>query len=125
MKHAPLTNAALIAAFCLAACKHPVPVSCNTTHTVAFNQAVLPILTSNCNMSGCHNAKDAAEGVILTDYAHIMEIVKAKNPSGSKLYEVLISTGEKRMPRDGSLPADQIATIKLWIEQGALQTDCP
>jgi uncharacterized membrane protein len=109
----------------VAACTHQSPVC--ETDTISFATEVQPIFTSNCNMSGCHNSQDRAEGVNLSSYSGAANQVKAGNPSSSELYEVITATGSKKMPPAGSpaLSADQISTIKTWIEQGAENTDCP
>jgi hypothetical protein len=40
--------------------------------SVYFQNQILPILVSNCTESGCHNASDHKEGVILTSYQTLM-----------------------------------------------------
>ncbi|MBL7764948.1 MAG: hypothetical protein JNJ58_02560 [Chitinophagaceae bacterium] len=97
--------------------------------TVYFTNDILPIMISNCTMSGCHNAADHKEGVILTDYNNIMATsdVEPGNPSSSDLYKVLIKTDpDKIMPRPPMSPltAAQIAMVKKWIEQGAKNNSC-
>lgn len=97
--------------------------------TVYFSQDVLPILISNCAKSGCHDAASASDGVILTDYAAVMRTadVRAGNPGGSDLYEVLTEDDpDKRMPQPPNDPlnADQIALIRKWIQQGARDLTC-
>ena len=75
----------LLLAFCLYSCKHdvifppdygysgkpnlnptPTPESntCNPD-SVYFNQRIMPILVSNCTMSGCHNG-NSGFGVLLS-----------------------------------------------------------
>ncbi|NTW34075.1 MAG: hypothetical protein HGB12_15905 [Bacteroidetes bacterium] len=55
-------------------------------------------------------------------------IVKAGNPSESKLYKVLIASpnSEEFMPPSPYLPltSDQIGLIYWWISQGALDNPC-
>ena len=54
-------------------------------------------------------------------------IVKPFNPTGSKLYKVLIDTDpDDRMPRppDPPLTQEQKALIYKWIQQGALNNVC-
>ena len=41
----------------------PVVVTCSPD-TVYFSQTILPLITSNCAMSGCHDAISHKEGVI-------------------------------------------------------------
>jgi len=90
--------------------------------TVCFNSDILPLYVSYCGSAGCHDANSHREGVITTDYGHIMNGIKAKNSSGSKYYTI-INNG---MPPRGStqMTTTQIALIKKWIDQGALNTQC-
>jgi uncharacterized membrane protein len=90
--------------------------------TVCFNSDILPLYVSYCGSAGCHDATTHKEGVITTDYGHIMNGIKAKNSSNSKYYTI-INNG---MPPRGSaqMTSTQIALIKKWIDQGALNTQC-
>jgi uncharacterized membrane protein len=90
--------------------------------TVCFNSDVLPLYVSYCGSSGCHNVASHKEGVVLTDYGYIMNGIKAMNTTGSSYYRI-IGNG---MPPSGSpqMTATNIATIKKWIDQGALNTNC-
>jgi len=90
--------------------------------TVCFNSDILPLYVSYCGSTGCHDANTHKEGVITTDYGHIMNGIRSKNSSGSKYYTI-INNG---MPPRGStqMTATQIALIKKWIDQGALNTQC-
>lgn len=103
------------------------PIACDPD-TVYFQNEILPMLISNCAMSGCHNATSHQDGVILTDFSNVINTGKVKpfNPSKSDLYESIIETDvNKRMPYN--LPAmsiENIAKIKKWIDQGALNNYC-
>lgn len=90
--------------------------------TVCFNSDILPLYVSYCGSAGCHDATTHKESVITTDYGHIMNGIKAKNSSNSRYYTI-INNG---MPPKGSAPmtTTQIALIKKWIDQGALNTQC-
>jgi hypothetical protein len=98
--------------------------------SVCFKQSILPIFVSSCASTvGCHNSTSHAEGYTLTDYATITSrsgsIVPGK-PNNSKLYKVITITGEDdQMPPSGPLTASQIALIRQWITEGALNSDCP
>lgn len=97
--------------------------------TVYFNRDVLPILISNCAMSGCHNAGTASDGVVLTDYQSVVSTadVDPGRPGNSDLYEVLVDDDpDDRMPRPPASPlsTEQIAIIGKWIDQGALDLEC-
>ena len=95
---------------------------------VYFQRDILPILLSNCAMSGCHNAASAQKGVILDSYGSVMNTadVRPGNANNSDLYEVLVENDpRKRMPYGGSpLPAAQRDLIRTWINQGATNEIC-
>jgi hypothetical protein len=103
--------------------KPPLLVTCSPD-TVYFKQKILPLIVSNCAMSGCHDAISKKEGVILTDYTNIMREVRVSSPTSSSLYRSLIATGESRMPPAGSLPTEQINLVLTWIKQGAKNNSC-
>jgi hypothetical protein len=98
----------------------PAVVTCSPD-TVYFNQTILPLITSNCAMSGCHDAISHKEGVILTDYTHIRAYSSTTNPTGSTLYRSIV-TGY--MPPKGPLTSTQMASILKWMQQGAKNNSC-
>lgn len=145
MKKSTASIALLVLVIALASsCKHdpwvptnfnPSPDDTVTTSsscdpdTVYFVNDVLPIFASSCAMSGCHDAITAEEGVVLTDYQHVLSTghVHAGNPQGSKVYSVLNASGEEHMPPPNSgitLTQDQKDAIYTWILQGAANNSC-
>lgn len=119
----------------ISACKHDslieIPatkIDCNNGEIDFVNQ-VLPILQTSCATSGCHNAGSHQDKVILDSYKNIMETggVSSGNANSSKLYEVLIETGNDIMPPTSSgmsLTVLQKNLIKDWINQGAKNVEC-
>lgn len=96
---------------------------------IYFQQQVLPILVSNCALSGCHDDASHQDGVILTSYAKVIATAEVRpgNPGGSELYEVIVDTDpDDRMPRppQNPLTAQQIQIIYQWIQQGAQNLVC-
>jgi hypothetical protein len=94
--------------------------------TVYFKQTILPLITSNCAMSGCHDAVSKKEGVILTDYTNILREVKVSSPTSSDLYKCLFANSEDRMP---PAPAAEFTIVQKslllkWIQQGAKNNSC-
>lgn len=94
-----------------------------------FVRDVLPILQSNCAMSGCHDAQTKAEGVRLDHYRAVIETgdVKAGRPDDSEIYQVCVETNSyKRMPPPPRSPLDsaQRNHLRRWILQGARNNDC-
>ena len=104
----------------------PKPAADCSPDTVYFKQTILPLVTSNCAKSGCHDAISHKEGVILTDYTTIMREVKVSSPASSDLYKCLNKTGDERMP---PAPAAEFslsnkALLLKWIQQGAKNNSC-
>ena len=104
----------------------PPAVSNCSPDSVYFVNEIMPIISSNCTMSGCHDNITHAEGVNLTTYNNIMRYVSAGNASNSKLYKVIIKTGSERMPPAPMAPltAEQKTKIQKWINQGAKNNNC-
>ncbi|HYF32830.1 MAG TPA: c-type cytochrome domain-containing protein [Chitinophagaceae bacterium] len=95
--------------------------------TVYFQQAILPILVSNCAVPGCHDATSHQEGYVFTNYQNVMKVVKPGRPRDSELYEVITENDpDDRMPRPPRAPltSQQIALIEKWIRQGAKDNSC-
>jgi len=120
-----------VGALLLFSCKHDIPLDLRGTisencdpDTVYFGNTILPLLLSNCAMSGCHNQGD----IVLTSYASVMNsgIVKSGHASTSKLVKVLTAGGDNAMPPSQyqALTADQINSIRTWIDQGARFNTC-
>ncbi len=98
---------------------------------VIFQYQVLPILVSNCAMSGCHDEESHKDGIVLTDYERTMEIVRPGKPNKSELIEYLAVWGSEDddddvMPPPPMRPLSEqeYLTIKTWIEQGAENIIC-
>jgi hypothetical protein len=94
--------------------------------TVYFKQTILPLMLSNCAMSGCHDAISKREGVQLTDYTSIMKTVKAGDPTNSSLYRSIARTDDERMPPPPAkaFDATTLAYVSKWIKQGAKNNSC-
>lgn len=97
---------------------------------VYFDLQVLPLLRSNCALSGCHDDITHEEGLKLTSYENVMqddELVVAFNLNESKLYKAITETEQdERMPPApaNALNAEQINLISKWILQGAKDLSC-
>ena len=103
-----------------------IPCDPDTTY---FQNTILPLLQSSCALSGCHDAATAQDGVILNNYANIMETgdVRPGRPGNSDLYEVITDDDpDKRMPPPprNPLTPEQIQSVFDWIMQGALNNYC-
>lgn len=100
------------------------PCSADTAY---FQNQILPLITSNCSMAGCHDAISHKEGITLTNYDNIVKNVKPFNGSQSKLYKVVIDNdpGDRMPPPPApAFTAEQKALLKKWIDQGAKNNRC-
>ncbi len=112
----------------LTACKHEIPQtpggggSGGGSNEICFESDILPIFQSNCAKSGCHDAITREEGYRLDNYGNIVaKGIRPGNAAGSKVYRVLLESGNDRMPPPPNAPlsAEQIGKIADWINQGA------
>ncbi len=96
--------------------------------SIYFEREILPILSSNCAYSGCHDASTAEDNVILDSYNNTIATagVRPGMPDKSDLYEVLIeSDPDDRMPLNKPpLDNSSIQLIYQWILQGAKNLHC-
>ncbi len=143
----PKIDANQIVKTCIIACNGSIcdttfftifpPNTTDTTNTgkpcdpkvIYFEKDILPIITTNCAYSGCHNATSAEEGVVLDNYANIMKTggINPGNPSKSELYEVITDKDQKDImppPPSPKLTDTQIQLIANWITQGAKNETC-
>lgn len=107
-----------------------VPTVTPSGAKVAF-AAVQQILTGNC--AGCHPPNQAMDLTTGHVFASIVNVksreaptlmrVKPGDPANSYLYQKVTQAKPMvgvRMPKDGaSLTADEITTLRVWIEQRA------
>lgn len=97
---------------------------------VYFDLQVLPLLRSNCALSGCHDDITHAEGLKLTNYENVIqddELVKPFDLTESDLYKAITETeADERMPPApaNTLTSDQVNLIAKWILQGAKDLSC-
>jgi ribosomal protein S16 len=137
-KFAYLTALAISTVIVLSACRHeiltgtkegntiPPAITGCSPDSVYFINEILPIISSNCTMSGCHDNITHADGVNLTGYDRIMRYVAPGNAGNSKLYKSIIKTNGDRMPPPPMSPLTQAQKDKIakWINQGAKNNNC-
>ena len=87
----------------------PTPPAPNAA-PVSYAATIQPLLAANC--LGCHSG----QGVSVSSYAAVRNLVAPGNPAASTLYKV---TSSGKMPPGGSLTASQMQNIANWIYQGA------
>ncbi len=117
-------------------CKHEPPPDPDGTwaescdpDTVYFGNTILPLLVSNCGMSGCHDEGSHAEGIVVTDYYSLMnsDIIDMGNANNSELMEVITESDPDKImppPPSSALTTQQINAIRTWINQGAKFNNC-
>src|SRR5688572_12223373 len=86
---------------------------------VDFVRDIQPILAASCQ--GCHGEKSQMGQLRLDSKAAAARTLMAGKSAASTLYQRVAGTSDQaRMPMGGKpLPADQIALIKRWIDEGA------
>ena len=92
--------------------------------TVCFERDVLPVFQNGCATTNCHDAITHRDGLDLSHYGGILEEIEPGNPDGSEIYQVITTTGPERMPPDHALAEADRIRIRLWILQGAQNTQC-
>lgn len=89
-----------------------------------FEREVRPILATRCH--SCHGEKAAFAGLRLDSREAMLKggdsgpVLVPGQPSASKLVAALQGRGMKRMPPTAPLPAQEIAILERWIEDGAV-----
>jgi len=97
--------------------------------SIYFQNQILPILLSNCTESGCHNAQDHKEGVVLISYQTLLSTVEHVTQNDWERNKLIKSLEEgdleERMPQyKAPLSTEQINLIKTWVNQGAVNNAC-
>lgn len=97
--------------------------------SVYFTNTILPLITSRCAMSGCHNTPtETNDSIVLTNYAQIMLYVEPGDLNSSELWDDAIAETDpdKIMPPPDAtaLTANEMELIADWIEQGAQNNSC-
>ena len=95
------------------------------TLRACYTRDIQPVLSSHCAMTGCHDISTHSDYVFYS-YSSTMGAVSPGNPSGSKLYQALLASGEDKMPplSKPQLTTAQIDSIRNWISYGALDQTC-
>jgi cytochrome c5 len=98
--------------------------------SVCFVQDILPLFLSNCAMSSCHDGLSQGEEenlFALDNYSAIRAHVVPYEPSRSPVYTAVTGSGEEFMPPAPKSPltSAQKELMRRWIEDGALNSDCP
>ena len=108
--------------FLINSCQHD-GIPADQMKQICFTGEVLPIFQNSCATTGCHDAGGGESGYVFTDYTSIMKSITPSNANNSKAYQSIVSTF-KLMPPDNALPISKRTLIRLWIDQGAIETTC-
>src|SRR5229473_1071085 len=87
---------------------------------VDFGRDVLPILRQNC--VGCHGPSQQISGLRLDRKSAVLTrrgVVPGSSENSFLYHRISGSAYGLQMPPTGPLRAEQIKTIKTWIDQGA------
>ncbi len=91
-----------------------------------YDDDIMPIMKQSC--VNCHGNDKQKGGLNLATYATMNvggssgAVVVPGNPAKSRIYSLSAHLDEPKMPPSGNKIADaQLATLKLWVEQGARQ----
>jgi hypothetical protein len=124
MKKYSLVSALLVFLFFQTGCEkdYLVPKVVVVDFPVSFSKDIVPILTEDCAKPTCH-VNGGVPPNLMADKAYDqltgLGYVDTTNVEQSILY-VRITSTTKPMPPNGKLEPEEIAYIKAWIEQGAL-----
>lgn len=97
--------------------------------SVYFENDVLPILVSNCAISGCHDPETHKEGIIFSTFSDVVEsdVIDIDDPYDSEMLEAILEDDlEDRMPPPPYAPlsSEEINILVRWMEQGAENNSC-
>lgn len=82
-------------------------ITIREVQVIFYANQIRPIIDGNCQISGCHGSNSS-----IPSWATYND-VKAKAD------RVKVRTGDKSMPRGGSITDEEIALIADWVDQGA------
>ncbi|MCH8963849.1 MAG: hypothetical protein IIB58_02725 [Planctomycetes bacterium] len=90
-----------------------------------YQDHIKPILIEKC--ASCHNPDRARSGLIVDSFTTLMQggssgqVIAPGDPGGSRLWRLVDRQEQPFMPfEEPKLPDAMLATIRTWIEQGAL-----
>jgi len=128
--HRPLLSSLLFSGFSFLVllvswCLGGPPLRVHADSTPTYNSQVAPILQKNC--LACHSSASKMGGLVMENYDGLMKggahgaVIVAGKADQSRMIQMLDGKVQPRMPFGADpLPAADIATLKAWVEGGAL-----
>ena len=92
------------------------------TTTVSFGTDIIPILSTSCAKSGCHNGSISPNLTAANAYTSLVNgnFLEVGNPSNSLVYLWLTGKESSTMPLGASNNPSNINGLMLaWVKQGA------
>ena len=105
-------------------CRHD-GLNVATLDKVCYERDIAPIFLNSCGTTGCHSSGHGAGDFSFTDYTSVMKAITPFNAQKSKAYQAI--TGKafmQLMPPSGELSEKERILIRVWIDQGAVNTTC-
>ncbi len=93
--------------------------------TVCYEKDIAPIFLNSCGTTGCHDSQRGEAGYNFTNYTSVMKAITPSDAQKSIAYKAI--TGKEfiqLMPPSGALTEKERILIRVWIDQGAVQTTC-
>jgi hypothetical protein len=85
---------------------------------VSFSDDVRPIFQSGCWK--CHGSGTQLSQLDLSSKSSAARVLVPGDSQKSRLYRLVAGLDKPAMPMDGALTPQQVETIRLWIDQGAV-----
>jgi len=124
LKSALFQVASLFLLVITVSCRHD-GLNVATLDKVCFERDIAPIFLNSCAISGCHSAGRGRGGYDFSNYTSIMKAITPGNAQKSIAYQAI--TGKafvQFMPPKGVVSENDRILIRIWIDQGALNTTC-
>ena len=93
-------------------------------YTIYFQNSVYPVVLSGCAKSGCHDQATQKGDQVFDNYTNISRLIVPFDPQNSRLYYVLFSNSQGRMPPGTPFTTEQKSIIYWWIKQGGYNNRC-
>lgn len=134
--HLPTFLRCLIAAGCLlilvglikpvvAQESETVPAAKEPSRWVEFERDIVPLLQRRC--AECHQGDKAKNGFMISDRDTVLGFIEPGSAATSSLWTDYLIAAPKSgtessllMPPDGALPRQELAILKMWMDEGAV-----